>query len=594
MAYFRDTIPGFMRASFPSSPRALVLTALLLSAAAASPAASAEPGLAIVSFGDYLWLRVDGKAVALEPGSPAYEIPLAARAVVAQGAATLLARDALLRVDAGDDFSVAKVDGHLRLLVNNGAVEVSLPGRTPALIPAGRFAALSGPETGALPGTTARPPAPVAPPPPAVAPPVVYQEPPASLPTAAPGSAPDAPAAELDPIGSLASGFRRLVNISKPDLRLVLELHPFYRFSEVYESNIYLVPREQPGTARIGGGVVSSWITVNELGTGWKLPLSKRHALRGNYSARASHYTTQSRTNNALDQTIVVGWDYSGRKGVTAGVSDSYVNTEDSAFSEQVARQRRMSNEVSGYLDVEHSRRLFTKLTARHVNSKYLDPSLARNLNRYDTSFGVDLGVRVAPKTRTYLAYQREITHYSAGRADHSTGHRGGLGITGILTNRLTGKIQADMHFRRYAGGTANLKHETTNILGSMDLKYQATRRLQARLGAWRSIQESTFGFSRHTVVTGASLGATQALGKWSLGFDGSFETNRYPEATTLRGEYGTRRDDTYTGSLRVDYKVRTWLSTDLSYQRSQRHSRFSNDFNFASDRTTASLRVQF
>lgn len=584
-----------MRTKFPSSPRAFVLTALLLAAAAASTASAAEPGLAIVSFGDYLWLRVDGKAVALEPGSPAYEIPLAARAMVAQGAATLLARDALLRVDAGDDFSVTKVDGQLRLLVNSGAVEVSLPGRTPALVQAGRFAALSGPEAGSLPGTVARPPSAVPATPP-VAPPVVYQEPPVSAPPAAlpPSSQPDAPSAELDPIGSLASGFKRLVNISKPDLRLVLELHPFYRFSEVYESNIYLVPREQPGTARIGGGVVSSWITINELGTGWKLPLSKRHALRGNYSARASQYTSQSRTNNALDQTIVVGWDYSGRKGVTAGLSDSYVNTEDSAFSEQVARQRRMSNEVSGYLDVEHSRRLFTKLTARHQNTKYLDPSFAQRLNRFDTSFGVDMGVRVAPKTRTYLSYQREITHYSAGRGDHSTAHRAGLGVTGILTSRLTGKIQADMHFRRYSGGTTNLKHETTNILGAADLKYQATRRLQARLGLWRSIQESTFGFSRHTVASGASLGATQALGKWSMGLDGSFETNRYPEATTLRGEYGTRRDDTYTGSLHAEYKVRTWLSTDLSYQRSQRHSRFSNDFNFASDRTTLSLRVQF
>ncbi|TPW19123.1 MAG: hypothetical protein FD126_3002, partial [Elusimicrobia bacterium] len=431
-------------------------------------------------------------------------------------------------------------------------------------------------------------------PPPA---PVVIVSPPAlepAVPPAPPAAQAPAATAELDPLGSLAAGFKRLVNIPKPELRLVLELHPFYRFSEVYETNIYRVPPERPNVARVGGGVVGSWITVNELGTGWKLPISKRHALRGDYSARASHYSTQGRTNNALDQTIVAGWDYSGRKGVTAGLSDTYVNTEDSAFSEQVARQRRMSNEVAGFLDVEHSRRLFTKLSARHQNSKYLDPSLARNLNRFDTAFGVDMGVRVAPKTRAYLAYRRELTHYSAGRADHSTGHRAGLGVTGILSNRVTGKIQADIHFRRYTGGTANLKQETTSILGALDLKYQATRRLQGNLGAWRSIQESTFGFSRHTVVSGASLGVTQTLGKWGLGADARFETTRYPEATTLRGEYGTRRDDNYTGTLRADYKVRTWLSTDLSYQRSQRHSRFSNDFNFANDRTSFSLRAQF
>jgi len=206
----------------------------------------------------------------------------------------------------------------------------------------------------------------------------------------------------------------------------------------------------------------------------------------------------------------------------------------------------------------------------------------------------VDLGVRVAPKTRAFLAYQRELTHYSAGRSDHSSGHRAGLGISGILSSRITGNIQADAHFRRYSGGTANLKHETTNYLGAVNLKYQATRRLNARLGGWRNIQESTFGFSRYTVVTGGSLGATQGFGKWSLGVDGSFETARYPEATTLRGDYGTRRDDTYKGSVKADYRVRTWLSTDLSYSRSQRHSRFGDDFNFASDRTSFSLNVQF
>lgn len=593
MRYFRDTIPELMRAtSFRgrgAGPRLSLPLAAALLAASALQASAAGRGVAVVGFGDYLWLRVDGKAVALEPGSPAYELPLAARAVVAQGAATLLAADALLRVDVGDDFIVTEVEGQLRLLVHGGAVEVSVPGRAPTLVQAGRFAALTGPEAGALPGTAVRPP-----PPPA--PPVAVQPPPPAPPAAAPAAPAPAPAGkgEWDPLSALASGLNRLSTLRKPELRLVLELHPFYRLSETYDSNIYLVPRERAGQARVGGGVVGSWITVNELGTSWKLPLAKTHGLRGSYAARATNYSRQASANNALDQTIGVGWDYAGRRGVSGSVWDTYVNTEDPAFSELVARQRRMSNEVGGFLDVEHSRRLFTKLGARHVINKYLDPSLAASLNRYESAFGADLGVRVAPKTRVYAAYQRELVHYSAGRGDNSTAHRVGLGVSGQLSNRVSGRVQTDAHFRRYSGGKASLRRATTNVLASVNLVYKAGRRFEGRLGAWRNVQESAFGVNRYSLGTGASLGATQTFRKWSLNADGSFETSRYPETSGSAGVVGNRRDDTYIGSVRADYKLRTWLSTDLSYQRLQRHSFFADQFNYAADRTSFSLRVQF
>lgn len=564
----RDTIPGFMRA---------LAFALLL----AGPVRAAEPGVAIVSFGDFLWLRVDGKAVALEPGSAAFELPLGARTVVAQGGATLLARDALLRVDAGDDFTVGRIDGNLRLLVSAGAVEVSVPGRPPLLVQAGRFAALSGPEAGTLPGTAAAKPPPVA----------AVPEP-----AAAPAPAPVVPApGDWDPLAALASGMNKLSGLRAPELRLVLELHPFYRLTETYDSNIYLVPKERAGAARVGGGVVGSWITVNELGTTWKLPLSKAHALRGSYAAKASNYSQQGRTNNAVDQTIIAGWDYTGRRGVAASLTDTYVNTEDPAFSEQVARQRRMSNDVAGSLDVEHSRRLFTTLRGRHQISKYLDPSLARSLNRYETALGLDVGIRVAPKTRVYTAYQREFTHYSAGRGDHSTAHRVGLGVTGVLTSRLSGRVQADMHFRRFTGGTTAQDRNTTNVLAAATLKYQATRRLEGRLGAWRNLSQTSFGVNRFYTATGGSLGASQAFRKWTLSMDGTYETNRYPEATTLRSvQYGNRRDDVYTGTVTAAYKLRNWLSTDFSYQRAQRHSNFPDEFNYGADRTSLALKIQF
>ncbi|MDE2291843.1 MAG: hypothetical protein KGL53_07150, partial [Elusimicrobia bacterium] len=371
------------RAKSHAARRIPVLFAALL--AVATPVIAQEPpppGATIVSFGDYLWLRVDGKPVALEPGSPAYTVPLGARAVVAQGSATLIVGEALLRIDAGDDFVLSASDGQTRLLVNAGSVEAAVPGRPAVQVEAGRFSALTGPDAGTLPGAPSAP-APAAPAaavvvvPPAVpaqpavpaavpvSPPVPAQVPPPAVPASVPApaavgavtlgpAAPQAPAEEgWDPLAALSRAVARLSELHQARMQLVLELHPFYNLSQSYDSNIYLVPPDNPDGTRQGGGVRSSWITVNQLGTGWKLPFGKRHSLNGFYWGRLTDYSKEGRANDAADQELRASYDVKGLRGSSFSLWNDYLNTEDPAFSEQVTRQRRFSDETAFKLDLD-------------------------------------------------------------------------------------------------------------------------------------------------------------------------------------------------------------------------------------------------
>lgn len=598
------TIRRSMRRSlhYPVVAASFLAAWALVSPAGAQPPAA--PGLAIVGFGDYLWLRVDGRVVALEPGSPAFEVPAGARTVVAQGAATFLLGDTLLRADAGDDFTYTSLDGQGRLLVNAGAVEVAAPGRPPVMVEAGRFIALTGPEAGLLAGAPAAPaprPSPVPPAPqPSPAPPAPKT--PAAAPQAASAAAPETPAAapggEWDPLKALAAGFDKLSRVTHPELRLVVELHPFFRLSQTYDSNIYLVPADQAGGARVGGGVVGSWLTVNELGTGLKLPLGKRSALNGLYLARATLYSRQPKTNNAFDQEVRGSYDYSGERGAKASLWESYLNTEEQAFSELVARQRHLVSETGGTLGWEQSRALVYGLSARHTLTKYLDPTFAHNLNQYVLSFKGDIGVKLAPKTKVFLAYGREIGHYSAGRLDHWTAHQFGLGLDGPLGGRLRGHAEAGLQLRRYQNAPAGQPSLVSTLVTSVDMRIQASRRTEARLKVFRSVQDSTFATNRYYTATGVSLGVSHAIRKLTLSLDASAETDRYPNTVALASpsglKTGARHDDVFSGRVGAAYALRPWLSTDAAFEHRQRASSFSDAFDYRDERTSLGLRVSF
>ncbi len=76
-----------------------------------------------------------------------------------------------------------------------------------------------------------------------------------------------------------------LTQYKKPNIHWgQLAIHPYYQFTQIYDSNIYLVPRNHPNGTQVGGGVVGSWITRNELALELELPWRRLHNFKAGYT----------------------------------------------------------------------------------------------------------------------------------------------------------------------------------------------------------------------------------------------------------------------------------------------------------------------
>lgn len=547
----------------------------------------------MVGFSEVLLLRVGDELIHLAPGSPGFTIPFGAKTQVVSGEAIILVGSAELRTDTGDGFIAVAAAGGPSLLVTDGFVDVVFPNGARVGIPAGQFTPLSVPPAVLAP--PAPPPLPVPAPAPAPAPPPEPAAPSAGPETAAPSPVPAAPPAEgWDPLSALARGIESLASMKRPEFKLVVEMHPYYNLNMAYDSNIYLVPPDKADGSRSGGGVLGSFITTHNAGSKFLLPFNRRHAMDASYDVRAVNYSKQPSANNSVHQGVQVGYAYTGVRGVTGNLSEKYLSTADPAFSEVVAREQRFQNNLGFNLDIARSRRFVYTLEAEDAYHKYLNPSLASSLNRHEVSGGFKAGLLVEPKTTAYLSYRRGLIRYSAGKQSHSKSHQVGLGLKGRLAPRVSGTAEAGLLYRLYDVSPAPGDRVTRNLVSNIALAYEATSRLQLRLRVNRDINETTFSSNRYYTSTGLRLEAAHSYRRLSLGCNGQFQVDRYPEAVTLSGMTARRRDDLYGGGLTLDYKMRPWLSTGLSYSHMQRNSIFFGQFNYADDKTSVSLRLAF
>lgn len=545
--------------------RLLVLAATLLGATTASGAGSAEPTLDIISFSGSLDLLSGGRYTSLKPGAGAYSISPGEELTVVSGEATLMNGGASVKADKGDSLIFLLTNGQPGVLVRAGSVEVtSIQGETSAF-KAGDLAILV--PSGVM-----------------------------SPPTAGAGQPAGGPRGPEE-TGSAASGWdplkalAKLDTLDKPSLNLQIELHPYYRLRQIYDSNIYLVPNAVPV---VGGGVVGSMITQNNIGLKFEVPLNDKHKFGGSYDFRASNYAKQPKANNALDQGVNADYSYRPNHAVSLTLTDSYVNTEVPAFSELVVRERHWQNTAAAKLQIEHSRRLVTTLDFQDTVVKYLSPGLGGFLNRYELVFGGSIGIRPTPKTKIYTAYHRSIIHYTAGRAANSKGHGVDVGIDGDLAARLKGSVEGGYNVRRYERDIVGSARNSKTWRASAALLYKPGRSTDVRGTFTRSISESTFGANRFYVSTGGNLGVRQRLRKLVLGAEGTYARDQFSDSVTVGGLTAKRRDDLYRGDLTLDYDLRDWLAASFGFSRMARFSTFSRQFNYTVNRTSAELRVTF
>lgn len=389
-----------------------------------------------------------------------------------------------------------------------------------------------------------------------------------------------------------------LSEFRKPNMRIgLMELHPYYTYSETYDSNIYLVPADHVAGFTVGGGVQSSWIHENDAGLRAQMPFSQTGKLDLGYDGDYRAYSAAPSANNAFRQKADGAYTYRDTY-LRAGIADTYLNTVDPAFSELIERQHRWENTVAANAEYgPEGGFLFAGVDAFHRIDKYLDPELAFDLNNYEEQFGFKAGYWLAPKTRVYAAYHRDIIHYTAGRDASSMGHLADFGIEGVIAPKISGQIQTGLEYREYDFDPLNpeITRVTRNWRVGISLTYRPQERTTVTLDLRRGLEESTFLPNRFYIATLAAIALEHKLPwKFTIGTSLSYGINKYPEAAPLDGSVRSRRDDLYSEEIHFRYDLQDWLYTTLSYQHRDRFSSFASTFNYDDDITTVSLGIRF
>ncbi|MEK7232619.1 MAG: outer membrane beta-barrel protein [Elusimicrobiota bacterium] len=381
-----------------------------------------------------------------------------------------------------------------------------------------------------------------------------------------------------------------------------LALHPYYQFTEEYDSNIYLVPRDEPNSV-IGGGVRGSWITKNELALEAVLPWRRLHNLSAGYAVEFHNYTTDPNINDTINQNAHLDYEYRGAYGLTFRAGDRYLQTRDQPFSQLINRDRRWTNTVYAELDYDKENGVIAGgADASHTVNKYLGADVGRELNRYTQRAGFNVGYKVKPKTRLYVSYHRRVTHYTVhrelpGQDRNNKSHDFGLGVRGVIAPKVTGQVEGGMTYREYDEAPIGaVTRNTRNFTVATHVVYRPTDRTDVILALSRDLQESISAGNRFYISNSATLDVKHKLPrKFSAGVNAAFGLDKYPDTqTTTSGATGDRRDDIYQGGVWVTYDIQAWLTTGLTYVYRERNSIFTRDFNYQDQRTAWNLALKF
>lgn len=392
-----------------------------------------------------------------------------------------------------------------------------------------------------------------------------------------------------------------ITQFKQPNIRLgQLEIHPYYTIQEAYDSNIYLVPRDQADGVTVGGGVVGSWILKNILGLRLNLPIHRVHHVSMGYDFEAQSYSSQPAANNNLRHRANFLYKFTSAYGISAGAQDAYVNTTDQAFSELIRREKRWQNTAAANVAyAPDNGRMNAAADYADTVHKYLGSALGAALNRSEQSAGLKVGYKAQPKTNIFAAYHRGIVHYSVVRRPtavdkNNKSHNMDLGVEGDLLANLTGIIKTGLAYRKYDGAPIGGSRVTRDWTFSTQLIYQPISRTTVNLAVSRAFQESTAANNRYYIANDVFLDAHHALPyKLTAGAQFGVAVNKYPEAQTISGLTATRRDDIYTVGASLEYAMQEWLAAGASYTHRERNSNFSGQFNYMDHLTALSLSLK-
>ncbi len=384
-----------------------------------------------------------------------------------------------------------------------------------------------------------------------------------------------------------------------------VKLDPSYGFKTSYEDNIYRVPRDINHTAVAGGGVRGSWIFDNTLGLKVAAPVASNQKIEADYGVDFQNYATQSSANSAINQNADGSWSFKGSK-TSAKVYDNYANTRDPQFNPNggvingalVSRQAHWNNTAGVEGEYYLGEKFFGGADYSDAVTRYLDHagapnSLADLLNSSVQTFGIKGGYQVAPKTRAFAAVHEALTHYSLNtRQDNHKDTDVDFGVEGDLTSKLKGLVQTGFIYQHYDKNSlvpAYARHWS----GRAQLTYVPTDNDKLTLNSTRATVDSASG--GYYVTTGATLAYDhKCTEKITAGVNGGVQFDKYSTNFASGATLLTRRDDTYSIGVKVDYQPLEWLKTGATFNNVDRYSTLSRQFSYRDNVTGVNAKVMF
>ncbi len=344
-----------------------------------------------------------------------------------------------------------------------------------------------------------------------------------------------------------------------------VDINPFARLTEAYDSNVYLVPHSS-----------SSLITTFSLGLNAEDQFGPRLDIKAGYSLDMLMYSLVPGRNNTLNHAANLDIEALLPRDATLSVKDDFKHTTDRANSELTARIKHLDNTANATLEVPLRGNFGYGVDISHIYTTYTQSGYSY-LDHYELLAGLRATYQLQPKTRLSLGYSRGDINYAVKNSTTNTHANDAthndliLGIDGNIAPKLVGSVQAGVQSRNYAQHLSTAANDSTTFYYSARLTWKMMPRTDMMLYARRGNIESAYGTNRYFTSTLTNISVSHEIRRITATLNLGFEAALYPE---ISAGYKSKRLDHYTTTgLDVYYQIQKWLKTGFGYAYSNRTS---------------------
>ena len=331
-------------------------------------------------------------------------------------------------------------------------------------------------------------------------------------------------------------------------------LHPSLTVEERYDSNIFLDPNDRK----------HDWI--NYITPAFKLDMpfgeSDKHLADVMYKADIQSYAEYDQENH-IDQYVNGGVRLNMMDKGFLKVRDDFRITRDRSDTEFTQLIKRTENKGEVIAGIEMNKLAYEvgyyNFVREYADMDYTNLEYSENAGMFTAFY------QLFPKTQVLAEYKYADIKYDSTEARDRDGdyHQIMGGLKGNLTGKSVGIIKIGYQVRTYKGADSK---DFQKPVAEMGVITDFTDRTRFETKFSRMAYESTYGSNDFYDAYRFQAKLTQKLWtNWSLYGLFQFENNKYPETDSSIDK--RRKDDIYTTNVGLQYDIKEWLRTKLSYE---------------------------